>query len=69
MLYITGFIIVFGPVCRSFRKKLSEIEYDVNLECRIIGEGQTLCDANVPESLKENYNYRITEWFHKSLPQ
>lgn len=36
MLYVTGFIIVFVPVCRIFSKKLSEIEYDINLNIELL---------------------------------
>lgn len=36
MLYVTGFIIVFILVCRIFSKKLSEIEYDINLNVQLL---------------------------------
>lgn len=32
MLYVTGFILV----CRIFSKKLSEIEYDINLNVQLL---------------------------------
>lgn len=36
VLYVTGFIIVFVPVCRIFSQKLSEIEYDINLNIELL---------------------------------
>lgn len=36
MLYATGFIIVIGPACRILRKKLSEIEYGINLNVQLL---------------------------------
>lgn len=36
MLYVTGFIIVFGPVCWILSKKLSEIGFDIDLNVQLL---------------------------------
>lgn len=36
MLYVRGFIIVFGPVCWILSKKLSEIGFDINLNVQFL---------------------------------